>query len=93
VVQLLPYLLYFKSLSSLKFQRIMFVDQLFSYDGLFMMTWQNRRLFQLSLTNHIPKWFTVLESLLVSSPNISRQLLSQWIISSKPPTFPATIFF
>ena len=38
LVQLLPHLLYLKSLSSLKFQCIMFIDQLFSYDGLFMMT-------------------------------------------------------
>jgi len=71
----------------------MFVDQLFSSDGLFLITWQDRRLFQPSLTNNIPKWFTVLESLVLSSPNTSRRLLPRWIVPSKPPTFPATIFF
>ncbi len=71
----------------------MFVEQLFSYDGIFMMTWQDRRLIQSSITNHVPQWFTALEALLLSSPHTSRRLLPRWIIPSRPPTFPATIFF
>src|SRR6266498_1696752 len=93
LVKVLPLPLYIKSLSSLKFQRIMFVEQLFSYDGIFMMTWQDHRLIQPSLTNHVPKWFTDLEALLLSSPHTSRRLLPHWIAPSRPPTFPATIFF
>src|SRR6266498_5177948 len=31
--------------------------------------------------------------MLLSSPHTSRRLLPRWIISSKPPIFPATIFF
>ena len=75
LVQVLLHQLYLQSLSSLKFQYIMFVKQLFSYDSLFMMTWQDRCLFQPSLTNHIPRWFNILESLLLSSLTTSRQLL------------------
>src|SRR6266540_6417449 len=93
LVKVLPHPLYIKSLSSLKFQCIMFVEQLFSYNGLFMMTWQDRRLFQSSITNHIPQWFTALEALLLSSPHTSRHLLPRWITPSRPPTFPVTIFF
>src|SRR6266498_445220 len=93
LVQVLPHTLYLKSLSSLKFQRIMFVEQLFSYDSVFMMTWQDRHLIQSSITNHVPQWFTALEALLLSSPHTSRCLLSRWIIPSRPSTFPATIFF
>ena len=55
LVKVLLHTLYIKSLSFLKFQRIMFVEQLFSYDGLFIMTWQDRRLIQPSITNHEPK--------------------------------------
>src|SRR6266542_237870 len=93
LVQVLPHTLYLKSLSSLKFQRIMFVEQLFSYDGIFMMTWQDHRLIQSSLTNNVPKWFTALEGLLLSFPHTSRRLLPRWIASSIPHTFPVTIFF
>ncbi len=75
LVKVLPSPLYIKSLSSLKFQRIMFVEQLFSYDSIFMMTWQDRCLIQPSITNNIPKWFTTLEVLLLSSPHTSRRLL------------------
>ncbi len=71
----------------------MFVEQLFSYDSLFMMTWQDHRLIQPSITNHKPKWFTALELLLLLSSHISRRLLPRWIASSRPPTFLATIFF
>ena len=71
----------------------MFVKQLFSYDGIFMMAWQDHRLIQPSLTNNVPKWFTALEGLLLSSPHTSRRLLPCWIASSRPLTFPATIFF
>ena len=71
----------------------MFVEQLFSYDGLFIMTWQDRCLIQPSITNHVPKWFTALEALLLSFPLTSRRLHPRWITSSRPPTFPATIFF
>src|SRR6266498_5901769 len=71
----------------------MFIEQLFSYDSLFMMTWQDRHLFQSSITNHVPQWFTVLEALLLSSPHTSRHLLPRWITPSRPSSFPATIFF
>src|SRR6266542_423921 len=93
IVSTIPHPVYLKSLSSLKCQRVMFVDQLFSSDGLFLITWQDRRLFHPSLTNHVPKWFKLLESLVLSSPNTSRRLLPRWIVPSRPPVFPATIFF
>src|SRR6266545_1088447 len=73
LAQVLPHTLYIRSLSSLKFQRIMFVEQLFSYDSIFMMTWQDRCLIHPSITNHAPKWFTALEGLLLSSPHTSRR--------------------
>ncbi len=74
-------------------QNLMFIDQLISQNGLYMIKWPNQHMSNPKLNNSIPKWFKQLESIITHDFTKSRKLISCWIIPSQPPIFNNSIFF
>ena len=71
----------------------MFVEQLISKNGLYMINWQNRHMSTPMLNNSISKQFKQLESVIIQDSSNSRKLKSCWIISAQPSIFNNSIFF
>jgi ribonuclease HI len=93
LLDVLPEKLYIKSLPSIVKSNTMFVDQTLSINGIYMITWQDRKTYYEGKFNRAPNWFKTLEDLIIENKMTTRRLKSQWIVAPQVPQFNNAIFF
>ena len=76
---------YKNALKSLKYNGIMYLDQLTSLDGFYLLKWIDTRLYEHNTSIKIPKWFKILESIVITSPNTTRRLKTEYCTTLKTP--------
>src|SRR6266511_2157315 len=85
LINILDRVSYKNAISSLRFNNIMYLDQITSLDGDFLLKWIDTRLYEKLTSIKIPKWFQILESLVITDQFSSRRLKPNWITKPKPP--------
>ena len=94
LLNILPESLYIKSLKNIKKSHTMFIEQLISLDGIYLLKWQDRKTyFDDMKLNKPPKWFNELSNLMIKNPSTSRRIKRQWRLSPQVPDFNSAIFF
>ena len=73
------------ALTSLKFNHILYLDQVTSLDGLMLLKWIDTRLYEQTTVGKAPKWFSILEDLVLQSPLTSRRLKPEFTTPYKTP--------
>jgi ribonuclease HI len=72
----------------------MFLEQLISLDGIYLLKWQDRKTyFDNMKLNKPPKWFNELSNSMIEHPTTSRRIKRQWRLSPQVPDFNSAIFF
>src|SRR3989337_496942 len=85
LINVLDRVSYKNAISSLRFNNILYLDQITSLEGDFLLQWIDTRLYIKLTSIKIPKWFKILESIVITDQLTSRRLKPQWITKPKPP--------
>jgi ribonuclease HI len=76
---------YKNAVSSLQYNKILYLSQITSIDGDYLLKWIDTRLFDNHTSIKIPKWFQILETVVTTDSFTTRRLKPQWITQAKPP--------
>src|SRR3990170_1623690 len=94
LLNVLPEFLYVKAIKNIKKSHTMFVEQLISFDGTYLLKWQDRKTFFDDMKlNKPPTWFNELSNLMIEHPTLSRRLKRKWLLPPQIPEFNNAIFF
>src|SRR6266511_2744049 len=73
------------ALTSLRHNNMMFLDQVTSLDGIMLSRWIDTRLYVQNTVGKATKWFSILESIVLQSPQSSLRLKLEFQTPCKPP--------
>src|SRR3990170_7676336 len=94
LLNVLPESLYVKAIKNIKKSHTMFIEQLISFDGIYLLKWQDRKTFFDDMKlNKPPTWFNELSNLMIEYPTLSRRLKQKWLLPPQIPDFNNAIFF